>query len=175
MNLPNLLIVLGFCLGTLGAAGLNQLARQAEPGSWLYLGAGVALLGLGGALGIARRRAGAQARHAAGRGLDWFRARIAELRDAIALLDESKAELEPRQLHQRIGALLEGPFFDLTARNQELIQLVGFGPYARIWDGVASAERLLARSWSMLTDGYPAEARAELSHARKAIEEACAA
>ena len=53
--------------------------------------------------------------------------------------------------------------------------LLGFSKYAGIWDGVASAERLLSRAWSMATDGHLQEAIEELPRARAQIERACAA
>ncbi len=56
--------------------------------------------------------------------------------------------------------------------RDELIQLIGFNQYARIWDGVAVAERLLARAWSMYTDGHPDEAAQELPLARTALDNA---
>jgi hypothetical protein len=63
-------------------------------------------------------------------------------------------------------------YFDLTTRNDELVQLIGFSDYARVWEGVATAERLLNRCWSMITDGHPEEGLEELPLARRSIEQA---
>ena len=63
----------------------------------------------------------------------------------------------------------------LTSKHEEIVSLVGFSAYARAWEGVATAERLLARAWSVATDGHLEEARGELPAAREWLEKACAA
>ena len=42
-----------------------------------------------------------------------------------------------------MGEILSGPFFDLTSKSDALVLQLGFNDYARVWEGVATAERLL--------------------------------
>ena len=106
---------------------------------------------------------------------DDFAALLEAIRLEIQSIDDAKADLSAENLAQQIDNLLKNSFFDLTARHEEFAALLGFSKYAGIWDGVASAERLLSRAWSMATDGHLEEAIEEIPRARAQIERACAA
>jgi len=166
--LPNLLIVVGFCLGTLGAAGFDA---QPERGALAYLVVGMAMLVVGGVWErrMQSSRDGATD-HASS--LSGFMRAVDAIRDKVAQLDDAKGTLHPEEIRSRIDHLLGEELFDLTSRNEEVIALVGFNAYAKAWDGVATAERLLARCWSMITDGFAEEGLEELPLARAAIDQA---
>ena len=171
------LLVLGVALAALGAAGFDQFAPEPRQGSWLAFLGGLVLLVVGGtALSRAKRRelSGTSGETSDGAvDVAWFDEKIATLASDVADLDRVESETA---LHARIGTLLEDDLFEITRRHEELAQQVGFAAYARVWDGLAGGERLLARAWSMLTDGFPQEARAELplaqEHLRRAVEAA---
>jgi hypothetical protein len=167
------LLVLSFCAATVGAAGF---ADPVEPAAWpLFVGgmAGVAVLGWW--LRAAQRR-----RVAAAHGGDLGRAGLAAgLSALLAELDALVAEahgLDQAALARRVDGLLAGPCFDLGAHHEEYARALGPADHPRIWDGFAVAERLLARAWSMATDGHRESALAELPEARRhllrAVEEA---
>jgi hypothetical protein len=164
---PNVLVVVGFCLGTLGAAGFNQ---PREPYALALLGFGMILLVAGGLWGRHAKRSRAAA--AEGSSLAGFQASVEAIRDKVVELDRGRGTLAPREIHRRIDALLRDEYFDLTSRSDELIGLVGFNAYAKAWDGIATAERLLARCWSMITDDFPDEGLAELPLARESLDHA---
>lgn len=166
--LPNLLIVAGFCLGTLGAAGFDE---PPEDYAVLYLVLGMIFLIAGGLAARSARRAPGE-HVGGGSGVEGFLATIETIRDAVVKLDDGRATLSSAEIHGRIDDLLRDDYFDLTSRNEELIALLGFNNYAKVWDGVASAERLLARCWSMITDGHDEEGLSELPLARTHIEHA---
>lgn len=166
--LPNILIVGGFCLATLGAAGFDSTR---EPNAATYFVLGMAILVVGGIWDRRLRHSPAEeADH--GSSLAGFVAIVESIRGKIVQLDDGKGTLHPDEIHARIDHLLGEEFFDLTSRNEELIKLVGFKHYATAWDGVATAERLLARCWSMITDGFAEEGLEELPLARQAIDQA---
>ena len=50
--------------------------------------------------------------------------------------------------------------------------MLGMSRYTQVWGGVAVAERLLARSWSLATDGALDEAREEIPLARAQLASA---
>lgn len=228
MALSKLLVVLGFCLGALGAAGFHApsdpveasrqenaeeldasiSARSTETLAWPFFAGGLGLLLLGGFLSRRGDGGGAGARDGDGRAVSgsstWpseravpasdpsadggpggaaaegeqataraeFLTMLEGLRDQVATLDDEKQGLSADDIRGRIDALISGPWFDLTQRNEELMQLLGFAGYARVWEGVATAERLLARCWSMATDGHLEEGLEELPHARENIARA---
>ncbi|MBC8328616.1 MAG: hypothetical protein H8E31_07705, partial [Planctomycetes bacterium] len=96
----------------------------------------------------------------------------AALHDLALQLDALEADqgtLEPGALCRRIDALLLGPYFELGGRNEEYARVLGPGLYSRIWEGFAVSERLLARAWSMATDGHLEEALLELPRARQQL------
>jgi hypothetical protein len=166
--LPNLVIVAGFCLGTLGAAGFDSTR---EPNAATYFVLGMAILVVGGFWERRLRRAPVAAGDH-GSSLAGFVSAVEAIRGKIVQLDDGRGSLHPDEIHSRIDRLLGEEFFDLTSRNEELIALVGFNSYAKAWDGVATAERLLARCWSMITDGFADEGLEELPLARAAIDRA---
>ena len=162
MTIPiRILIVIGFCAASLGAAGLGKPAGEGSvpaATALIILCCGALALAMGGMfLKLTKKTAGAA-------GDDdivsksTFTDLLEEIRREINGLDDSRADLSAEELTQRIDALLKEQYFDLTARHEELAALLGFSKYAKIWDGVASAERLLSRAWSMATDGHLEEA-----------------
>ncbi len=167
-----LLLTAGFCLATLGAAGLSD---PPQTHAAVFFGAGLAALVLGGLLGRLAVRNTREARRSAGAE---ERQRLAQLlesiRESIRAVESAAERMERSDIHRRVDELIGGPFFELTSRHEELIQNLGFKTYARVWDGVAVAERLLNRSWSMLTDGWTEEALQELPRARAHIERSLA-
>ncbi len=168
--IANLLVVIAFCAGTVGAAGMKAPPEAAAP--WL-LGVGVAGTLLGGiwVRTLSRSSRGEGGGHHETR--EEFRRQIEAIRDVVVDLDERKAHLTREELAGRIDSLIRNEYFDLTARHEELMKLVGFTAYARIWEGVATAERLLARVWSIATDGHREEAVEDLPAARRNLDRAC--
>ena len=132
---------------------------------------GLASLGAGGVLlrRVGRRGFAAAAHHEEKAA---YRQEIQTLRSRVIELDDAKEALGAEDLRDRIGKLLAEEYFDLTSKSDDVIALLGFNDYAKVWEGVATAERLLARCWSMCTDGHPEEGRAELPHARASLEQA---
>jgi len=179
MTIPTrILIIAGFCAASLGAAGLGKHTGEGPvPTStaWIILCCGGLALIMGGILlKLAKKTAGTAGDvDAVSRSV--FTDLLEEIRREIHDLAESRADLSAEELTQHIDALLKEQYFDLTARHEELAELLGFSKYAGIWDGVAAAERLLARAWSMATDGHLEEAIEELPRARANIERACRA
>jgi len=172
--LSNLLIVLGLCAGALGASGFDKPSDPEAPEpaastqrlAWpLFLG-GLVFMAVG-AVGARRKgRGGEGAAEQQGQRADVL-ARIERIRDEVIDLDEHKAELGAEDLRRRIDELMLGDYFDLTSANEELAALLGFTDYARVWDGIATAERMLSRCWSMTTDGYREQGIEELPYARE--------
>lgn len=187
--LANLFIVLGFCLATLGAAGFQSrqagvddrgqevAARFAEPRAVTFFLLGLAVMGAGVAMirqQKGRRKTGGQ-EGGGPEGRSEVLAHLNEIRDEVVKLNAERASAPSHQTRDRIDALFIGPYFDLTSRNEELIELLGFADYARVWEGVASAERRLARCWTLCTDGQDEDGLAELPGAQEQIEKACSA
>ena len=191
----NLVILIGFCIGTLGAAGFHSSADSAnassteEPaieeqlGTWekalvtedkakLFFGVGLALLVLGGVL--TKRINSALAATGSGKAssLAQYEQEIENLQGAVSWLDQHKDATHREQLHEKISQLLDGPYDELTLRSDELAAMIGFDAYAKVWSGVATCERLLNRAWSMLADNHEQEAKDELPLALDAIREA---
>ncbi|RMH04333.1 MAG: hypothetical protein D6702_03405 [Planctomycetota bacterium] len=169
--LARLVLVVGFCLATVGSAGF---AEPVEDGAWGLLIAGLAATVAGGLAlrALQRRRIAAGA---AGGGLApaGLAAALTEIQREVQSLAAAAAGLGPAELAARIDPILSGPCFELGSRNEAYARLLGAEAFARVWSGFAVAERLLARAWSMATDGFPEEARAELPRAEEAISAAC--
>lgn len=167
-----LIVVIAFCTGTVGAAGMKAPPEGAAP--WL-LGLGVIGIIAGGIWGrlLTRKSVGEVGDHDESR--ETLRRQIEVIRDIVVDLDERKAELTSDELTERIDQLMKNEYFDLTSRHEELMKLLGFAEYARVWEGVATAERLLARVWSIATDGHLEEALEDLPNARRQLERACKA
>ncbi|MEM7164687.1 MAG: hypothetical protein AAF581_04445 [Planctomycetota bacterium] len=178
-----LLVIAGFCLGTLGAAGYNvpeddvtaevQEKKKLQETTWatpLFAG-GLVLLVVGGVLQKQAKGAAASSEDGA-HPTAFFRAQIDTIRRMVVDLDQRKDALDQGELRDLVGDLIGREFFELTSRHEEFAGIVGFTHYARVWEHVASAERLLNRYWSMATDGHHDEARQEIEYARKSIERA---
>ncbi len=167
-----LIIIIGFCTGTVGAAGMSAPPEGAAP--WL-LGLGVVGIFVGGIWGrlLGRKAVGEGGDHVENR--EKLCRQLEAIRDIVVDLDEKKAELTRDELTQRIDQMMKNEYFDLTSRHEELMKLLGFAEYARIWEKVATAERLLNRVWSIATDGHLEEALEELPTARRQLELACEA
>jgi len=104
-----------------------------------------------------------------------YRRHVVSVRDEVVAIEEALDSSSPEEIHGRIDALLRGEFFDLTSAHADVLAVLGFDAFARIWDGVAGGERLLARAWSMLTDDAPAEGLAEVPLARAKLDQAVVA
>lgn len=182
--LSNALIVVGFCLGTAGAAGFHEPTDpeykaenpNAKTEEWALP---LFIVGLVGVVsGCLLRRAHDRSQRAAedsqtGGLKGVFKGQLESIRDMVIELDEKKNELSTQELCGRIDKMFRNEYFDLTARNEDYARLLGFTDYARVWEGVATAERQIARTWSMATDGYPEQGIEELPLARKNLEHAC--
>ena len=185
------LIILGFCAAAIGAAGLRMppspgeiLSRiEADPtflatlvpissAVTIFICGTVALVTGGILLKVVKRSTAAAGKGGNGTVND-FATLLEEICGEIQSLDDSRTGLANEELTRRIDELLKNQYLDLTLRNEELAGLLGFSKYAGVWDGVASAERLLSRAWSMATDGYLEEALQEIPRARTHIERAC--
>lgn len=157
--LARVVLVLGFCAATVGAAGF---AEPVEGLAWPLFLLGLAAV-LGGGLVLrseTRRRVELDQGGALSQA--GLAAALHDLTGRLGALDEEKQGLAPEELCQRIDALLAGPYFELGARNEDYFRALGPGAYTRIWEGFAISERLLARAWSMAADGHPAQALEEL-------------
>jgi len=170
--LANLLLVLGFCLGTVGAAGFTS---PPEARAWPLIGSGLGLLVVGGALHRVHKRQIAAGTGGGKGAIQEFRELLEVIHGQVVAMDEGRETIAQNALRERIDSLLRNEYFDFASRNEEWIGILGFKSYALVWDGVAVAERLLARTWSMSIDGHHAQGVAELPIARRAIEKAWAA
>lgn len=179
----NLLFILGVVVATIGAAGFEapsdsqataRQARSTEPGAWALFASGLAVLALGAVVGrLVGRSPTATVGSRTVRGRDEILVLLERIRDQVAALDEGRGALSGEQVRQDVHHLLNGDYFDLVAAREDLLAMVGFATFARVWDGVATAERLLARTWTLATDGHREEAVAELPRARSSLERAC--
>ena len=172
--LPNVLLVLGVCVGSLGASGFHTpygTEAVREDYALPLFALGLVLLASGGAL-VRASRAQRTENRGEGRPTQPYRDGIAAILARVVELDDRKHELSGEDVRDRIGELMAAEYFDLTRRSDDLIALVGFSTYARVWEGVATAERLLARCWSMCSDGHATEGIAELPLARASLEHA---
>ncbi len=181
--LATLLSIIGFCVATVGAAGFHARdagvaedgalieAQSTEPEAWpLYLG-GLAVFLLG--VFVQRQARGPRAGGGSkGAGKEEFVQLLRAVKSLAVELDDARDAMDTNELRDRAEALTTGALFDLTSRHEELIALVGFKDYARVWDNVAQAERRLSRFWCMATDGHGVEGMGEISAARACIERA---
>lgn len=186
MNLLlRLIFIIGVCLATVGSAGFHdpfKSGHAADKGglyeTWApaLFSAGLGVIVVGTLVRRSVRQQVAIAgteRIAAAR--DSILALLSCVRDKVADLGDSAVRLDREELCTRVDHLLNQEYFDLVEKREDLIQLAGFNDFARIWDGVAAAERLLARVWSMATDGYLREAVQELPRALSNLDRALAA
>lgn len=178
--LPNILMTVGFCLGTVGAAGFHSPALSAssledatastESFAWPLLLVGFALLFTGFTLSrmAVGKRKSAEDSH--GGALDLLRVKLPVILEAVVSMDESKETLSDQGLLDQIDDILTGDFLLVASRNDELTKEMGFENFARVWEGVAVAERLLNRTWSMTADGHKQLGILELPKARMNLE-----
>lgn len=180
--LPNILYVVGVCIAVVGGAGFHNPTetgrdgvtdRASEKLAWPLFGGGMVMIALGG---VVRRAAKADStspdgEQTSGAGDDHMRL-ISTIRDTVAELDDKKNAMPQQELCARIDDLLNGAFFDLVDKREALLDRLGFADYAKVWEGVATAERQLARVWSIATDGHLAQALEDLPAARVNIDRA---
>ncbi len=167
--LARIVLVLGFCAATVGAAGF---AETIESEAWPLLLGGLALV-IGGGLVLKREtRRAAEDGHGGPIGRAGLSAALSELQRELSALVAEREALGEGALCQRIDALLSGPYFELGARNEDYARVLGPSAYARIWEGFAISERLLARAWSIATDGRRELALEELPRALRSLEQA---
>ena len=171
--LPRLLLIAGFCLGAVGASGFGE---EVESLAWPFFLAGV-LGTMSGGLLVRRQTRRAAAAGDAGDPLSraGLAAALAEIACEVVRLDDEKETVPATSFCARIDDLLTGACFETGGRNEDYARLLGPALFASIWEGFAVSERLLARAWSMATDGHLDEARTELSRARLQILAATAA
>ena len=162
-SLPTLILILGVSLGVTGAAGFGDPPKE---GAYLLfaLGIGCAIAG-----GLMAKRQAAQAEG----GMTHESAAVGDLAqrlESIAIrvqtLEQTMGGLAKEEFTREVDDILRGEYFELGNRADDYVGQLGFARYAQVWDGVASAERLLARAWSVATDGFLAEAREEITHVR---------
>ncbi|MCB9919636.1 MAG: hypothetical protein H6832_14630 [Planctomycetes bacterium] len=166
-----IIFILAFCLMTIGAAGFD---KEIEGMAWpFYLGGLAVTLATGFML---RKRD--QADTAAS---STHKTSFASLHDAVSKIRNSVTQIERETQNADRTTILAHLDEVLTqcsmlgARNEEYLKALGPDRYVRIWDGFATAERLLARAWSMTADGFPDDAKAEIPRALLALERAVAA
>ncbi len=191
----NLLILIGFCVGTLGAAGFhspyNSSTHGLGPGEMgtvtipadqgildneeyatlLFL-LGLGMLIAGGFLTKAAKGSAGLVEgdhHAQGNAL---LGHLTGIEASLRELHGKASSMNSSELHQAITDVSEGPIYDLTSEFEHWTQVLGFDRYSQVWTGVASGERLVQRAWSMETDGHSEEAIAELDYAARAFAEA---
>lgn len=164
-----LLLVLGVCLGAIGAAGFGD---EVEAEAWPLYVLGIVACLAGGLL--LRRDLRRRATEGGAEGVS--RAALAEALAGLARevtdLAEAREALDREVFCERIDALLAGPCFEIGSRSEDYARLLGPTDYAETWEGFATCERLLSRAWSIATDDHLEEARAELPRAREAIRTA---
>lgn len=170
----HVLVVLGVCVGALGASGFHPPADgegSRESGALPLFALGATSLAVGGFLVRQARRGGVDPQSTQAEKLGYLR-QFEAIQRVVVALDRDAAQLDGPAVRDRIAELQANEMFDLTSRSDDLALLLGFEAYARVWEGLATAERLLARCWSMCTDGYPEEGKQELPHARTALDRA---
>ena len=177
MKLGTLLLVVGVCVAALGSAGFDTpyeaLERSTEPYAIPLFAVGLALLFGGGLMSRKGQRAGSA--DGSGGEVAAYQSEIRAIRDRVAELEERQQELSDEALRDGLGTLLSEEYFDLTQKSDAFARLIGFSEYARVWEGVATAERLLARCWSMCADGFGEQGKEELPLARASLDQALAA
>jgi len=161
-----LVFVVAFCVMTVGAAGF---AKEIEPLAWPLYGGGLAVTL---ATGVALKRRSQRETAAAAAGSASLGALVAEVRAIQADVAEIQAgRTDDAALLAQLEALLARCSV-LGQRNEEFLRTLGFEAYVRVWDGFATAERLIARAWSMTADGFAAQGREELPRAHAALARA---
>ena len=161
--LANSILILGVCLGVIGAAGFTE---PVQDGAYAFFAAGILGCIIGGVLVRRATRVGGAGTHHAAAAVGDLQQRVESIARRVGTLEESMTQMEGPAFCAEIDDLLAGEYFELGSRSEEYTQLLGFSAYAQVWGGVAVAERLLARAWSIATDGHLDEAREEVPLAR---------
>jgi len=173
-HLAMILVVLGVCVGALGASGFHRPMSgegTRERNALTFFVIGVTSLGLGGFL-VRRSRVSGADHHTVEAEKDAARVSLEAILAIVADLDRDRETLSSQEIRDAIDRLMREEFFDLTSKADDLMLLFGFQDYARVWEGVATGERLLNRCWSLCTDGYDDEGLAELPLAHAALRSA---
>ncbi len=165
----NILLVLGTCFAAVGAAGF---ADTVESGAWPFFLGGLALCLAGAKFSRLAGKDAAGLAHHPTAVVGSFRKRLRAIVESVAFLDQTRDEIGSEEFCSRVDDLLRGTFFEMGLRVDEYQRLLGFADYSRVWEGIAIGERLLARSWSMATDGHFAEALEEITLAKEALDRA---
>lgn len=162
--------VIAFCIMILGAAGFS---KEIEPMAWpLYLGGFVVTMLSGFFLRAQNKRATGDGA-AESTSFASLTTTVAGIRDAVKTIEAEAPRCDRTTLLARLDDVLTDCAL-LGQRNEEYMKALGPERYVAVWDGFATAERLLARAWSMTADGYQSEAQLELPRARAALERATA-
>ncbi len=183
--LPNVLVVIGFCLGAIGATGFHSPTASAngqgleaegapntENYAWAFLVCGIALMG-GGAFLARGARADSDDGGKSG-AIAAIREDLLRVQSLVTGMADSSDPIDDAQLMARIDEMRTGVLYDLGSRSDSFASHIGFDAYAQVWGDFAVCERLLNRCWSMTADGHGDEGRAELPLARAAIDTAVA-
>lgn len=157
--LANSILILGVCLGVIGAAGLTD---PVQDGAYGFFAAGTVACVAGGVIFRRATRAGGESSAYAAAAVGDLQQRLESIARRVSSIEERMSELEGPAFCDEVNGLLVGEYFELGSRAEEFSQLLGMSRYTQIWGGVAVAERLLARAWSMATDGALDEAREEI-------------
>ncbi len=188
--MANALILLGFCIGSLGATGFHNPALSAsglkvaqgqeapktgpdrEDHAMLLFAIGLGTLLVGGFMARSSKagtsmEAGEQHTHGAA-----LLKQITAVQQALSELHAKASSLSPEERHLAISDLSEGAIYDLTSEFEHWIEVLGFERYSQVWTGIATGERLVNRAWSMETDGHAKEATEELGLAATAFANA---
>jgi hypothetical protein len=167
VKLGNLFLILGVCLGTVGAAGFTD---PPEPESWVLFSLGLVGVVVGGTmLRRSTRPSTSGSEHTAAAIGDLVH-RVESIAREVGNIDQAKDQMSAEEFCARLEGLSTGEYFDLGSRSDEFQQQLGFGSFSKVWSGIAVCERLLARAWSMATDGHLDQAREEIPMARAEIE-----
>lgn len=171
MLILRIVLIFGFCLATLGAAGFADPVEAAAP--WM-LGIGMGSLAVSGFMLRRLTHEAAHAEQGSSLSLEGLIAEVSALSKRLDTLAADGIDLDRAAICERVNELLHGPFFEIGSRNEAYIRALGNADYVSVWDGFAIAERRLARSWSLATDGHLEEARAELPAAARHLRRASA-
>ncbi len=184
--IANIFLTIGVCFASVGAAGFHNPADtgriekksegnpDTEPKAWPLFGCGMFIIAVGGFLtrsakSVTVNSQDAQHEHPTATAVTET---LNHICISVNSIDDARERLSRSELCHEIDTLLSGYFFDLVDLREDFLQMVGFSDYVKVWDGVATGERLLARVWSIATDGYHEEALKDLPVAREHIQRA---
>jgi hypothetical protein len=169
LAIANTILILGVCLGVIGAAGFTD---PVQDGAYGFFAAGIVACTIGGFLVRRETRSRGDGHAHAAAAVGDLQQRVESIARRVGDIEESMGQLDASRFASEVDELLAGEYFELGSRSDDYIQLLGFGKFTQIWGGVAVAERLLARAWSMATDGALAEAQEEIPLARAQLASA---